>query len=207
MSDRPSLLGKRRRDHLRRLAVRYVKNDWPIARLAVPHGSGCACGLVSCLEPHLVVADVPSVSTEDEAVAAFSDGRWQIALTTRHIDVLELPARFGAPLHTQLKGTCPTAIVPADRAWQFFVVQGSVPAELAENAGGRLISGPAGWVPSPGIKTEATGTIRWLIHPSLTRWQPYRRRDAIDMVFDTADWSAYDAPTSPSSAIVDGLLD
>jgi hypothetical protein len=187
--------------------MRYVKNDWPIARLAIPHGNGCACGLVGCLEPHLVLADVPSIHTQDEAAEAFSGGRWEIALTTRHVDVLELPARLGAPLHGQLKGACPTAIVPENRTWQFFVTQGSVPAELAENAGGRLISGPTGWVPAPGTKMDATGTIRWLIHPSLTKWEPYQRRDAIGMVFDTADWSAYDAPSSPSSAIVDGLLD
>ncbi|GAA0946729.1 hypothetical protein GCM10009554_42920 [Kribbella koreensis] len=152
-------------------------------------------------------AGVPTIHTQDEAAEAFSDGRWEIALITQHFDVLELPARLGAPLHDQLKGACPTAIVPASRTWQFFVTQGSVPAELAENAGGRVISGPNGWVLTPSTKMGATKRIRWLIHPSLTRWEPYRRRDAIDMVFETADWSAYDAPTNPSSAIVDGLLD
>jgi hypothetical protein len=204
--DLSARLARRRSDKLRRLAIRYVENGWPVARLAIPRGGSCACGLLGCLEPHLTLKTPPLISTRAEAESAFADGRWAIALATHTFDVLEVPAQFGAPLHYQLKGVCPTAFVPATRTWQFFMAGGSVPAELAVAAGGRLVKGPAGWVPAPGTNAEATGTIRWLVHPYLTKWHAYRRRDAIDMVFSTVDWSASEAPTSSSQRGIDDLL-
>jgi hypothetical protein len=206
VSDLRTRLERRRGDRLRRLATRYVENGWPVARLAVPRDGGCACGLLGCLEPHLLLKPPATISTQPEVEAAFADGRWAIALTTRNFDVLEVPARFGAPLHHQLKAICPTAFAPATRTWQFFVAQCSVPAELAEAAEGQLIAGPGGWLPAPGTNTEATGAIRWLVHPYLTNWRAYQRRDAIDTIFSTVDWSASAAPASHLPTIVDDLL-
>jgi hypothetical protein len=196
----------RRGARLRRIANRYVENGWPIARLALPRGSICACGLPSCPEPHLLLKTPILMTTRSEVEAAFSDDRWEIALSTRSFDVLEVPAPFGAPLHHQLKTACPTALAPATRRWQFYVASGSVPAALAEAAGGQLISGPSAWVPAPGTKTEVSGTIRWLVHPYLTKWQAYHRHDPIDMVFSTVDWSAGEAPTTSLPRIIDDLL-
>jgi hypothetical protein len=192
---------------MRRLATRYVENGWPVARLAVPRNGGCSCGLLGCPEPHLLLKAPASISTPLEAEAAFDDGRWALAITTRYFDVLEIPARFGAPPHHQLRTNCPTAFAPATRTWQFFVAQGSVPAELAEAVGGELIAGPTGWVPAAGTKTDEAGTIRWLVHPYLTNWRVYQRRDAIDMVFSAVDWSASAAPANHLPTIVDDLLD
>lgn len=146
------------------------------------------------------------ITTRSEAENAFNDSRWAIAFPTRSFDVLEVPARFGAPLHHQLKTACPTALAPATRRWQFYVASGSVPAALAEAAGGQLVTGATGWVPAPGTNTEGTGTIRWLVHPYLTKWRAYQRHDAIDMVFSNVDWSASEAPTSSLPRIVDDLL-
>ena len=102
---------------------------------------------------------------------------------TEWVDVMELPAGYGAILNYQLKAGCPTAMAPAKRRWWFFVVQGSVPREQVEQAGGVLRSGAAGWVPAPGTWSEETGRIRWLTHPYLTEWRPYQRRDPIDQIF------------------------
>ncbi|WBQ04382.1 hypothetical protein [Kribbella sp. CA-293567] len=196
----------RRSDQLRRLAVRYVENGWPVARLAVPFSGACPCGL-SCAEPHLVQRNLEMITTSREAADAFAEGRWAIALATHGFDVLEIPAPFGAPLHHQLKDSCPTALAPATRTWQFYLAPGSVAAALAEASGGRLKAGPGDWIPAPGTTSEGTGTIRWLVHPYLTNWRPYRRHDAIDRVFSTVDWSASEAPSTLPPTIVDGLLD
>lgn len=199
-------MATRRNERLRRVATRYVDNGWPVARLAVPWAGACACGLSSCVEPHLTPMTPFVITTRPESEAAFADGRWAIALPTQNFDVLEIPAWFGAPLHQQLKTICPTAFAPATRTWQFFVARDSVPTDLADAAGGQLIAGPDRWVAAPGTKTEATGTIRWLVHPYLTRWEAYQRRDAIDSVLNTVDWSARDPPTSPFPGIIDDLL-
>jgi hypothetical protein len=102
---------------------------------------------------------------------------------TEGFDVVELPAEYGALLHHQLKQTCPTAMAPLQRRWLFFLVPGSIPAAQVAAAGGVLHSGADGWVPAPGTRLETTGRIRWLVHPYLTGWRPYRRRDAVDQVF------------------------
>lgn len=110
-------------------------------------------------------------------------GRWGIALVTEGFDVMELPAEYGAVLNHRLKASCPTAMAPAKRRWLFFVVEGSVDREQVVGAGGVLHSGPKGWVPAPGTWMEETGRIRWLVHPYLTEWRPYQRRDPIDLIF------------------------
>ena len=206
MPDTRSRSERRRSDRLRRLATRYVENGWPVARLAVPRANTCTCGLPSCPEPHLLQDTPALLTTRSDVEVAFVDDRWAIALATRSFEVLEVPAQYGAPLHHQLKAACPTALAPATRTWQFYLARGSVPAGLADAAGGRLVTGPVGWVASPGTRTESTGTIRWLVHPYLTKWQAYHRHDAIDIVFSTVDWSASEAPTSSLPRIVDDLL-
>jgi hypothetical protein len=110
-------------------------------------------------------------------------GRWGVALVAEWFDVVELPAAYGAVLNHRLKGECPTAMAPATRRWLFFVVQGSVPREQVVAAGGVLRSGVRDWVPAPGTWLEETGRIRWLVHPYLTEWRPYQRRDPIDLTF------------------------
>ena len=110
-------------------------------------------------------------------------GEWEIALVTEWFDVMELPPEYGAVLNHQLKAGCPTAMAPAKRRWLFFVVQGSVPREQVVSAGGVLRSGVQDWVPAPGTWLEETGRIRWLVHPYLTEWRPYQRRDPIDLIF------------------------
>ena len=96
---------------------------------------------------------------------------------------MDLPPEYGALLNHQLKATCPTAMAPAMRRWWFFVSPGSVPAAQVEAAGGVLHSGIDDWVPAPGSRLELTGRIRWLVHPYLTSWRPYQRRDPIDQIF------------------------
>jgi hypothetical protein len=103
-------------------------------------------------------------------------------LTTDLFDVVELPPEYGALLNHQLKTTCPTAMAPAHRTWWFFLAPGSIPAAQVAEAGGVLHSGAGDWVPAPGSWTEETGRIRWLVHPYLTLWRPYQRRDAVDQV-------------------------
>jgi hypothetical protein len=110
-------------------------------------------------------------------------GEWEIALVTEWFDVMELPAEYGAGLNHQLKAGCPTAMAPAQRRWWFFVVQGSVSREQVEAAGGVLRSSMRDWVPAPGTWLEESGRIRWLVHPYLTEWRPYQRRDPIDHIF------------------------
>jgi hypothetical protein len=72
--------------------------------------------------------------------------------------------------------------------------------------GGRIVGGSSGWVIAPGTYTEATGRIRWLTSPYLTRWCPYQRQDSIDGVFTTLDWSHTDAPVSRMPALIDEAL-
>lgn len=197
---------RRRTSQLRRQAIEYVQHGWPIARLAIQRGGRCACRLMDCVEPHLTVTRPPVITTTAAAEDAFCSGRWEIALLTLPFDVLELPARSGAPLNHQLKSQCPTAIAPATRRWHFFVTPGSVPRRLAEAAGGQVFTGSDAWVLAPGTYTETTGRTRWLTPPYQTRWRPYQRRDAIDAVLSTVDWSAAEAPTAPLPKLVDDAL-
>jgi len=206
VSDFLTRIVKHRADRLQRLAIQYVEHGWPIARVAVPRNGRCACGLLDCIEPHLSLAPSPVITTVAAAEAAFSSDRWAIGLLPQHFDVLELPARFGAPLHHQLKTQCPTALAPATRRWQFFVVPGSVPRTLIEAAGGELHSGSSDWIIAPGTYTEPTGRIRWLTPPYLTHWQPYHRRNPIGIVLRTVDWSDVDAPSPSLPGLVDDTL-
>ena len=207
MRDRRLWIADRRISRLRRTAIQYVEHGWPVARLAVPRGGQCPCGLLECVEPHLVLGSCPVITTPADAEQAFATGRWAIALQTLHFDVLDIPARFGAPLHYQLKASCPTALAPTNRRWQFFVAPRSVPRRPIEAAGGRIFSGASGWVPAPGTATDTSGRIRWLVPPYLTNWQPYQRRDPIDVVFGTHDWSASAAPSPRLPPLVGGALD
>ncbi|MEU4396045.1 hypothetical protein [Kribbella sp. NPDC023855] len=166
-------------------AVRYAANGWPVAPLAVPHHGICLCGK-GCVEPHLVgdvirdgyqAAEVWSPPATGSAVGGLG-----VALVAEWFDVLELPPEYGALVNHRLKASCPTAMAPAKRQWWFFVSQGSVPREQVEAAGGVLRSGVADWVPAPGTWLEDTGRIRWLVHPYLTEWQPYRPLDPISQI-------------------------
>jgi hypothetical protein len=196
----------RRTQRLRRLAIHYVEHGWPIACIAIQHAGRCTCGLSECVEPHLVFAQPPVITTTAGVDAAFRTERWAIALPTYRFDVVEVPARFGAPLHHQLKAQCPTTLAPATRRWQFFVTPGSIPRDLIEAAGGQVFSGQTNWVVAPGTYTEVTGRIRWLTPPYLTHWQPYQRRDAIDAVFATVDWYDVDAPAPRLPKLVDDAM-
>jgi hypothetical protein len=189
MSELLSRSSSRRTNRLRRLATQYVDHGWPVTRVAVQRNGSCSCGLTECAEPHLTLARPALTAAGGTVERLFTHDGWAIALPTHHFDVVEVPAQFGAPLHHQLKTQCPTAIAPATRNWQFVVAQGSISAELVRAAEGRLFSGPDGWVLAPGTHTETTGRTRWLTPPYLTHWTPYQRRDAIDIIFSTSDWS------------------
>ncbi|TDU90188.1 hypothetical protein EV138_3773 [Kribbella voronezhensis] len=153
-----------------------------MAPLVVPRDGVCLCIRGDCVDPHLAGSVVRSVRQAD---AIWSEHPWDIALITDAYDVVDVPAQYGALLNQLLKATCPTAMAPARRHWWFFVVGGSVPAAKVAAAGGVLRSGPGEWVPAPGTSTEATGRIRWLVHPHVTKWRPYQRRDPIDVVLPT----------------------
>jgi hypothetical protein len=178
---------RHRRRKIHEEAVRYAANGWPVAPLALPHDGVCPCG-GNCLDPHLigeVVHDgyrAAEVWPERGGVEMAGKG-WGIALVAEGFDVMELPAEYGALLNHQLRAGCPTAMAPAQRRWWFFVAQGSVPREQVVAAGGVLRSGVRDWVAAPGTWMEETGRIRWLVHPYLTEWRPYQRRDPIDQVF------------------------
>ncbi|ADB35788.1 hypothetical protein Kfla_6797 [Kribbella flavida DSM 17836] len=173
-------LRRRHLDTLRERALRYAANGWPVAPLAVPRDGSCPCRLRDCVEPHLVGEAV----TDPVQVAIVWDRQpWDLALPTSSFDVVDVPARFGALLNQLLKTTCPTAMAPAHRRWWFFLVPGSIPAAQVRAADGVLHSGPDDWVAAPGTNLEYDGRVRWLVHPGLTGWRPYQRRDAVDEVF------------------------
>lgn len=138
---------------------------------------------------HRVVTDrgVNSSGRETKVAAGGDLGehgvRWGIGLVTEGFDVVDLPAEYGALLNHQLKASCPTAMAPLHRRWWFFLVPGSISAAQVAAAGGVLHAGADDWVPAPGTRLETAGRIRWLVHPYLTGWRPYERRDAIDQVF------------------------
>ncbi|MEV6416091.1 hypothetical protein [Kribbella sp. NPDC051718] len=177
------MLDRYRHRKLHANAVRYAANGWPIAPLAIPRNGGCPCGK-TCPDPHLV-GEV--VRDGYRAAAVWPENpptpNWEIALVAEWFDVMELPAEYGAVLNHRVKAGCPTAMAPATRRWMFVVVQGSVAREQVVGAGGVLRSGVRDWVPAPGTWTEETGRIRWLVHPYLTEWRPYQRRDPIDLIF------------------------
>jgi hypothetical protein len=107
------------------------------------------------------------------------DHGWDIALIAARFEVMELPAEYGALLNHTLKARCPTAMLPAHRRWWFFLEPGSVDADRVTAADGVL---HRDWVPAPGTRLESTGRIRWLVHPYLTGWRPYRPYHPIDAV-------------------------
>jgi hypothetical protein len=176
-------LAARHARELSERAVQYVVHGWPVAALAVPRDGRCPCELGNCHEPHL--RDGATITSVDEVAATWTDHRWEIAVVTATFDVVDLPPALGAPLHHQLKTSCPTAMAPVGRRWHFYLVTGSIQAEVVASAGGRLHSGPEGWVPAPGTRTEDTGRIRWLVPPYQTSWKPHRRTDAFDRVLRT----------------------
>lgn len=168
---------------VRAKALEYVDHGWPVARLAVPRHSLCPCRLRTCVDPHLV--DGTLIDTAADVASAWSDANgfgWEIALVTSRFDVIELPAAFGAPLHHQLKTTCPTSIAPRTRRWSFFLTPFSVPASQLDPVGGTLRSGPNAWIPAPGTYTEPTGRTRWLVPPYLTHWHPHTRTDPFNAI-------------------------
>jgi hypothetical protein len=67
--------------------------------------------------------------------------------------------------------------------WHFVVEAGSFPADLVEAASGVLHTGTDDWIAASPTRTETTGRIGWVVHPLLTRWQPYYRADLVDIVF------------------------
>jgi hypothetical protein len=134
------------------------------------------------VDEHLV-GEVVRDSARVDAVWGIPGADWGVALIAENFDVVDLPPEYGALLNHRLKATCPTAMAPVGRRWWFFMVPGSIPGEQVEAAGGVLHSGPGGWVPAPETRLETTGRIRWLVHPYLTRWRPYQRRDAVEEVF------------------------
>lgn len=142
-------------------AIRYVENGWPVAPLIVPERMG------------------EVLRTQAEVEVAWGHREQEIALVAERFEVMELPAEVGALLNYQLKQVCPTAMMPATRRWWFFLEAGSVTPQRVAAVGGVL---HRDWVPAPGTRLEETGLIRWLVHPYLTRWQPYRRQDPIDSV-------------------------
>ncbi len=148
-----------------------------------------------------------------QAAAIWGEHPWEIALITDSYDVADLPAQYGALLNQLLKATCPTAMAPLHRRWWFFVAPDSIPAAQIEAAGGTLHAGPADWLPAPGTSTDTTGRIRWLVHPHLTHWHPYHRRDAIDQVlpphpepdFSLPAQAALDSPATRPALPADRL--
>ena len=173
------MLDPRRTRKVRERAVRYAVNGWPVAPLAVQRHGICLCAR-DCADPHLVGEVVHEGSRAD---AVWQGGPWEIALVTERFDVVDLPPEYGALLNHQLKAICPTAMAPVRRRWWFFVVAGSIPGAQVRGAGGVLHSGAGDWVPAPETWLESTGRIRWLVHPYLTGWRPYQRRDPVDQVF------------------------
>jgi hypothetical protein len=153
------------------------------------------------LQVPVVIDDV------DAAERAWGDDGWGIALITKPFDVVELPPQFGAPLHHLLKATCPTAIAPTSRRWQFYLAPDSIPQSLVAAAGGHLHAGPSKWVPAPGTWTEKAGTLRWVVPPYLTRWEPYKRQDAIDAVLATVNWSAPETPVADLPRTIEDALE
>jgi hypothetical protein len=172
----------RRRHGLRvfERAVRYAANGWPVAALAVPRYGVCPCDLGDCVEPHLVGETIRNGFV---AAGVWKAYPWEIALVTADFDVMDLPPEYGALLNHQLKATCPTAMAPARRRWWFFLEPRSIEPDRVAAAGGVLHAGSDDWVPAPGTQIDGSGRIRWLVHPHLTDWRPYRRRDPIDAVF------------------------
>ncbi|TDO54559.1 bifunctional DNA primase/polymerase-like protein [Kribbella sp. VKM Ac-2527] len=160
-------------------ATRYAANGWPVAPLAVPRHGVCPCDLGDCVDPHLVGEPIRNGFL---AAGAWRACPWDIALVTADFDVVDLPPEYGALLNQLLKATCPTAMAPARRRWWFFLAPGSISPDQVSQAGGVLHSGADGWVPAPGTVLDGSGRIRWLVHPHLTAWQPYERRDPIDLV-------------------------
>lgn len=191
---------------IRRDAIRFAANGWPISRLAVRHNGRCSCPLRSCIEPHLTLRPPVVITRPSDADRHWGDLGWAIALITQPFDVLRLPAAYGANLHQVLGPTCPTAIDRSTRRWQFFVMPGIVSCEEVVQRGGEIVSGPSGWIPAPGTEGEDVEAYRWLVPPQHVRWQPCGDVEAIEAVLRTRDWSAADAPFRRPPDLVDRAL-
>lgn len=165
-------------------AVEYAAHQWPVAPLAVPLNGHCPCERGTCVTPHLV--GTATVDPE-EAQLIWTQKSFSIALVTERFDIVELPPEVGAPLNHKLVTACPTATAPHGRRWHFVMEKGSIDRELVSAAGGRLHSGPDGWIPASPTWTEETGRVGWVVEPHITRWQPYRRMDLVDMVLGHID--------------------
>jgi hypothetical protein len=108
-----------------------------------------------------------------------------VLLTTGYaFDVIEVPARIGAPA-VQAARVGPVAVAPTGR-WMFLVAPGD---GLRPELAGQLdvvLHGTGSWIPAPPTRTPA-GPVRWRVSPATTGWRIPGSYDVQRLLVDRAE--------------------
>jgi hypothetical protein len=165
-------------------ALEYVDHGWPVAALAVPWGNYCPCG-EGCSRPHL--ASEVIVSAQKAASIWAKGHRWDIAFVTSEFDVVDVPGRVGALLHSKLITKCPTATAGYAardaRRWHFVVEAGALPPDEVARLDGVVHSGPDDWIAASPTRTPETGRVGWIVEPIASHWTPCTKEVVKEKVY------------------------
>lgn len=167
---------------LRRAAVEYARNAWPVAPGAYAVGDRFMCDRIGCpihtCHPafedwqHAASANPGQVATQWSR-----RGHSVLFPTGAAFDVIEAPASLGEPAVARLAPSDrgPVAVTPTGR-WMYLVLPGDgLRPELAERLDVVLHS-EGSWVPAPPTRYPE-GLVRWRISPAAVGWKvPYTYR-------------------------------
>lgn len=185
-NERPPFVRFVDRVRLRRGALRYAEQGWPVTPGACLSGERFSCGRPGCptIGCHPALEGWEREASSD--VARVADW-WRcrphavLLATGTAFDVLEVPAYLGlrvlgaARLHAGVTGPGrgqvhgPVAVTPTGR-WMFFVRPGDpLRPELAESLD-VVRHGTGSWVPAPPSRLPQ-GRVRWAMAPGETHWR------------------------------------
>jgi hypothetical protein len=158
---------------LRRAAQRYAGRGWRVVPGAFLIGDRYVCGpLCPTVACHPAVDHWERTASSDlsEVDSWWEQTPFSVLLATGHaFDVIEAPARLGAPAAHRYRTLGPIAVTPAGR-WMFLVRPGeSLRPELAAQLD-VVLHGQNSWIPAPPTRTPH-GRVRWECAPAAVDWR------------------------------------
>jgi len=172
------LLDQWDRVRLRRAALTYARQGWPVTPGAYLSGARFSCGRPGCpiMNCHPATESWPDdASTDPVRVAGWWRHRpYAVLLATGHaFDVLEVPATLGLralrPGRPDPETLGPVAATATGR-WMFLVrPDQAVRPELAHRVD-IVRHGHGSWIPAAPTRAPE-GPVRWAVSPEETRWR------------------------------------
>jgi hypothetical protein len=185
------------RSVLRRAALRYAEQGWPVIPGAVLISDRYVCGpLCPTIAVHPALDDWETAASSEWSDV---DGWWGKApysvllATGGPFEVIEVSESVGAAAARRIR-TGPVAVTPAGR-WMFLVAPGAALRPELRAQPDLVLHGRGSWIPAPPTRTPA-GRIRWEVHPAGVGWR-MPNAGALQQVLAA---SAHRAPTYAGTA-------